>query len=360
MVKMFHKPMIGFCNLLVLLFVFVIVGSVYAVTITNYCDVDDFELQVRAPNGTTRTITGFAFDSESGGCTAASPRIERWLKDDGYNWCPAEGDYEARTRAHSQQSTGNYDWDSWSDWRNVYTVDFDSAKEWCNCYGGEWFDATSAGNNPRCCGDDGASDDFEKQGPNNPCCINGTKASSDSVISNNYLCLDGQIYTCNLSTPENFDTEIDLWQETGLYCCMPSGWGPAPCPDLSITQIKAEYLKDVDKTRVFVECYRGLLPETNEIIRIDISKWKEENPDFFYGQMLCGETRDFDTSTVVVKNGIYVVHAVFLDTSNCYNCDGNTFFAKGLEIDVPTPELPIVFVIVIGFSVLFLIRKKKK
>lgn len=352
-------------KLFVLFWVFFIAG--YGFAATNYCDVDDMELQVRAPGGGgTRTVSGFTFDSQTPSCTAANPRIETWLKDEGYNWCPTEGDYRARAKAHMQDDSGNYYWDSWSSWNNVYTVNFDSAEEWCDCGAYDWFDLVSAGNTGNCCGDDSANDYFESQGNSNSCCINGNKTPHDSIEGSDFLCLDGEIYVCSVTTAENFDTEMSDWKEAGggAYCCTPNGWQRGPCPLLSITQLTAEYKEAEDpadeRTEISLECYRGSYEDTSETANLDIVKKDEPGTILYFNSLTCGSTREFDTTNEITEDAIYRVHAeLVVPADECDNCEAYTYFAKGADVDIPSSEIPVAFTVIIALSIVFLIKRKK-
>ncbi|MCK5307501.1 MAG: hypothetical protein KAJ73_02720, partial [Zetaproteobacteria bacterium] len=78
----------------------------------------------------------------------------------------------------------------------------------------------------KCCGDDGAADDFENAGTGNSCCVNGeTVTHNTRDSSNKFLCLDGQVYSCNSAGTFTFDTDNGNCARRSTWYCDGSGTG---------------------------------------------------------------------------------------------------------------------------------------
>ncbi|MCK5062302.1 MAG: hypothetical protein KAR23_00085, partial [Candidatus Aenigmarchaeota archaeon] len=76
----------------------------------------------------------------------------------------------------------------------------------------------------KCCGDDGAADDFENAGAGNSCCINGeTVIHNAGDSSRKYLCLNGEIYSCNSGGTFAFDTDDGSCARRSAWYCDGSG-----------------------------------------------------------------------------------------------------------------------------------------
>ncbi|MCX8189722.1 MAG: hypothetical protein N3F05_00640 [Candidatus Diapherotrites archaeon] len=143
-----------------------------------YCDVSDMDYEIRAPNGVTTTgWRDMSYSTQVGSCSVSCIQ-KTWTAS--YLWCPQEGTYSIRTRAYSQSGSG-YAWET-SDWNtNAYTVNYDYEQLWCTCKGGTWVSgATYCGSlgcqGGRCCGDDGANDNFCVAGGGS--CVAGTHRSN--------------------------------------------------------------------------------------------------------------------------------------------------------------------------------------
>ncbi len=374
MLETSSRPSAAFAKACFFCLLVIVAFSGIAFADTHYCDVQNsspnIQLRVRPEGGgTTKTYSGFLFQSQTGGCTLAGPKKENFLKaDEKYSFCPSEGWYEASARAYSQSRTGSYQWDSegWSSWSRLYEVDYDAEEEWCDCgkrehgYGYEWFSGITAGNGGGCCGDDDVSDYFESSGAGNSCCIQGSQTAHEEISATNYLCLDGEINVCGATTPEAFDSEFAEWEEAGSFCCTDSGWQSGPCPKLSITQVSAYHVEADDDVTVRVECYRGAEENTEELVDIEIANTEDESVTLYFGQLKCGEEKQFDTTGQVVGSGLYVVSAKFHFFSDCDNCKAYGYFTIGQKLDLPSPDVPVFLAIAIGFCVLLVSRKRKK
>ncbi|MEA2003991.1 MAG: LamG-like jellyroll fold domain-containing protein, partial [archaeon] len=78
----------------------------------------------------------------------------------------------------------------------------------------------------KCCGDDGVADDFENAGAGNSCCVNGETVTHDTRDSSNqFLCLDGEIYSCNSAGTFAFDTDDGSCARRSTWYCDGSGTG---------------------------------------------------------------------------------------------------------------------------------------
>jgi hypothetical protein len=104
----------------------------------------------------------------------------------------------------------------------VYT-DRDNDQAYCEdstgCTAYTWLSVASA-----CCGDDGASDDFENAGSGNSCCINGETVTNGSVDpTEQYLCLGGEIYGCNGNLGGVADQNSSCDRMEGYYCNLSGG-----------------------------------------------------------------------------------------------------------------------------------------
>ncbi len=94
----------------------------------------------------------------------------------------------------------------------------DSDQTSCELDGNTWL-SSGTGSYSKCCGDDGANDDFENSGSGNSCCINGetvTNGTTDS--SNQYLCIDGEIYGCNGNLGGVATQDSSCTRRVGYYC----------------------------------------------------------------------------------------------------------------------------------------------
>ncbi|MCX6802538.1 MAG: DUF2341 domain-containing protein [Candidatus Diapherotrites archaeon] len=162
----------------------------------HYCDVNAMQFQIRAPDDTNTTAwIAETYSTGSGTCSSGCAD-ETWLSSYGYTFCHAEGAYDARTKAGSQNASG-YSWET-SDWNtNVYTVNWDTSSDWCQCRTGSsanWFSTVSGGSNGSCCGDDTTSDDFyyysadPTTATSLACtrCSDGTKAGPTTLYGNGY------------------------------------------------------------------------------------------------------------------------------------------------------------------------------
>ncbi|MEM4598484.1 MAG: chitobiase/beta-hexosaminidase C-terminal domain-containing protein [Candidatus Diapherotrites archaeon] len=140
----------------------------------HYCDVSDMDYEIRAPDNITTTgWRDMTYSTQVGTCSVSCTQ-ETWTAS--YLWCPQEGTYSMRTRAYAQGGSG-YAWET-SDWNtNAYTVNYDYEQIWCTCKGGTWLSgATYCGSlgcqGGKCCGDDGANDNFCVAGGGS--CVAGT------------------------------------------------------------------------------------------------------------------------------------------------------------------------------------------
>jgi len=170
------------------------------------CDVNAMHYTITAPSGGgTSGPTSMSYSSSSGTCGTTPDVTETWTHALGYTFCPTEGQYTVTvtaTSAGGTQTCASYT-DETSDPFNLYYVNWDNDQNWCGCKGGTWLSsATYCGSlgcsGGKCCGDDGAADDFENPGSGNSCCINGVVVANNTRDSSNqYLCIDGEIYGCN-------------------------------------------------------------------------------------------------------------------------------------------------------------------
>lgn len=194
----------------------------------HMCDVNDMDFILRDPNddNDTRGWQAMSFDSDDGDpcdcscytedcCEDAHVTNETWTDSDGYTFCPIEGTYDIMVRAEAQGDS--YEWES-SPWETAYTVTYDTDENWCTCNSSVWL-ADGTGDNSKCCGDDGTADDFENAGSGNSCCINGETVTNGTTDSTNqYLCLDGEIYGCNGNLGGVATQDSGCTRRVGLYC----------------------------------------------------------------------------------------------------------------------------------------------
>jgi len=101
------------------------IDDIYVQATSHRCDVDDMDVQLRAPGGST----GSWYDldhtgSDSGSCGSTPEVTETYDRDYYYNIdCSESGNYDARVRSHSEGEGGSYYWE-YSDWfNNIYNCD---------------------------------------------------------------------------------------------------------------------------------------------------------------------------------------------------------------------------------------------
>ncbi|MEM4662747.1 MAG: chitobiase/beta-hexosaminidase C-terminal domain-containing protein [Candidatus Diapherotrites archaeon] len=188
----------------------------------RYCDVSDMDYEIRAPDGVTTTgWRDMTYSTQVGTCSVSCVQ-ETWTAS--YLWCPQEGTYSMRTRAYAQGGSG-YAWET-SDWNtNAYTVNYDYEQMWCTCKGGTWLSgATYCGSlgcqGGKCCGDDGANDNFCVAGGGS--CVAGTYYTnhcSDGVQNCDEQGVDcGGAYCtpCDNIPPVTTDNAPSGWQTSDV------------------------------------------------------------------------------------------------------------------------------------------------
>jgi|GEM_PF-2158561 len=156
------------------------------------CDVTDMDFEIRAPDDSTTTgWQNMSYSSQVGTCSTSCTE-ETWVRNYGYNFCPQEGAYDARTRAYTNSAWETSAWQT-----SVYSVNWDTSSNWCTCKTGSsanWFSSVSGGSNGKCCGDDGASDDFyyHSADPTTATslsctrCLNASKYGPSTLYGNGY------------------------------------------------------------------------------------------------------------------------------------------------------------------------------
>ncbi len=164
------------------------------------CEVNDVDIQIRAPDGTQSAWFDTIFSSESGTCGSTPEKFENFNNSfDPYTFCPGgqEGGYDVRMRASVDYLDGSAcqstDWEytGWAE--GVYQVNYDSSQEWCECLMGPGFWApggvdcdpdTTGIQTDCCCGDDPS---VEKAGE----CLDGGEGYCIRS-SDNYACCDDE------------------------------------------------------------------------------------------------------------------------------------------------------------------------
>jgi len=163
----------------------------------DMCDVSDMDFLLRDPSD-TNDPRGWQDMTESGVAGSCPPYENHTFTDnDGYTFCPSEGDYDAQTRAYAEGDAWEWEPSSW--FTAVYNVNYDSDSNWCGCNGSIWFPSGS-GANSKCCGDDISNDDFEGDATDGCCCDGSPIATGDDDRCSGHpdgtrWCIDGDYCT---------------------------------------------------------------------------------------------------------------------------------------------------------------------
>lgn len=80
----------------------------------SFCNVQEMQFMIRAPNGDTTPWEDMSFVSSTGICTELTEVEETWQRS--YSWCPQPGWYDIKWRALTQQGPTTYVWEesAWS------------------------------------------------------------------------------------------------------------------------------------------------------------------------------------------------------------------------------------------------------
>ena len=202
----------------------------------HMCDVDDMDFLLRDPDDVEdpRGWQQMTYSSSSGTCGSTPEVTETWTKNDGYVFCPKEGTYDIKVRAHAEG-------DPWeteeSDWTVAYTVNYDSDSNWCECKVGPGRWAIGGEVAPdSCCGDDAneynltriCSSGCTSNSTDDACCNADTKCVYDSTCYADAACYDsaGLHIKCNSgSWIDHCTNGVQDCDETGTDC----GGSCPPC-----------------------------------------------------------------------------------------------------------------------------------
>ncbi|MFB6076258.1 MAG: LamG-like jellyroll fold domain-containing protein, partial [Candidatus Aenigmatarchaeota archaeon] len=195
------------------------------VELSDTCNVTDMDVEIRAPDDSTTTgWLSTSYSSSSGTCGSDPDVTETWTKD--YYYCPQEGDYDIRARAYTEEYEPNssFSWETSSYFGSVYSVNYDSASEWCTCNSSDWDSTGTAefeSGYSSCCGDDANENWLSELGDtdgsdSNACCNVGDDCADDQTCYSNTTCHDTG---STVSTNEYCD--VGTWydnDDSQTYC----------------------------------------------------------------------------------------------------------------------------------------------
>jgi hypothetical protein len=130
----------------------------------HQCDVYGINISLHYPNGSLAAYTLNQTPVSVGSCTCTCYTADCCATDTyknysaawgiGYTVCPVEGDYNASIEANATQAAS--EWEGPSANFTVYTVNWDTDEDWCECKvgTGRWNIGFGPGTSGNCCGDD--------------------------------------------------------------------------------------------------------------------------------------------------------------------------------------------------------------
>ena len=139
----------------IIFLVMVLLSVARVVMAQDCCDVNDVNILVIAPNGTTQLYTDCSLSSTSGTCSSTSSTTVTYSCNIGYTFCPVEGNYDANIYLDVPGSCTDCSVFTRivQTVNNFYEVNYDASADWCACKlgSGHW---GLGGITNNCCGDD--------------------------------------------------------------------------------------------------------------------------------------------------------------------------------------------------------------
>ena len=214
------------------------------------CGIDDMEVRIRSPGGSESGWFNLDYETTLDGCGEYYEddhgediaQHTEWARDNAYDYCPVEGDYDMKVRAELDGIEESVPVES--DWYDSYEVNYHN-QEWCECKDdtgvgetewiggytnkptGEEYDDRDLG----CCMDDLIFDTVNNE--TDTACVYGEAVEEDVASTDDSLLVDdGEIFHCydhdgGQDTPYDFvETRYECNYrptDTGTYYCGVSG-----------------------------------------------------------------------------------------------------------------------------------------